>query len=387
MSPGDGIPGPIIHALAHALAMAFAMGWQVLWPLILGFALSGAVQAVVSKREMSRLLPDDSPRTLAVACGLGAVSSSCSYAAVALARSLFRKGAHFTSAMAFEMASTNLVLELGIVLVVMMGWPFMAAEVLGALVMIATLAVLFRALLSPRLLEGARAQADRGVPGRMEGHADMDMSVTEGPLLRRLFSPAGLTATSHYFVMDWAGVWLDIVIGLLLSGAIAVLVPDDVWTVLFLRDHPEAARFVGPVVGPIIAVFSFVCSVGNVPLAAVLWNKGISFGGVLAFLFADLVVLPILNIYRKYYGGKMSAFLFVTFYVAMALAGLLVDLVFEALGLVPAARSARVVTETLAWNYTTFLNLAFGLMAAFLVARFFRTKGPAMMHPMHARPS
>src|SRR3979409_230554 len=332
----------MMESILRALSMAFAMGWEILWPLILGFALSGVVQAVVSHREMGRLLPDDGPRSIAIALGLGAASSSCSYAAVALARSLFRKGANFTAAMAFELASTNLVAELSIILIVLMGWRFMAAEAVGAVVMVVILVMLFRAFLSPGLLAEAREQAERGIAGRMEGHADMDMSVTEGPLWQRITSPRGLTAISHYFVMDWAAVWLDIAGGLLIAGALAAWVPAEFWQSFFVVDHPLVATLWGPIVGPLVAVVSFVCSVGNIPLAAVLWNGGISFSGVIAFIFADLIILPILNIYRKYYGPKMAGFLFVTFYAAMAGAALLVDLVFAALGLIPAKRNARV---------------------------------------------
>jgi uncharacterized protein len=295
----------IIDALINALRMAFAMGWEILWPLILGFALSGVVQAVVSHREMSRLLPDDSPRSIAIALGLGAASSSCSYAAVALARAIFRKGANFTAAMAFELASTNLVLELSIILIVLMGWKFMLAEMVGAPIMVTISVLLFRKFLRPELVEKAKTQADRGVAGRMEGHAEMDMSVSEGgSLWQRLTSEQGLTAISHYFVMDWAAVWLDIVGGLLIAGALAAWVPNEFWQAFFVVDHPLIAKIWGPLVGPLVAVISFVCSVGNIPLAAVLWNGGISFGGVIAFIFADLIVIPVLNIYRKYYGVK-----------------------------------------------------------------------------------
>src|SRR5438876_3459043 len=206
--------------LVHALSMAFAMFWEILWALILGFTLSGVVQAVVSKREMRRLLPDDSPRALAVATALGAASSSCSYAAVALARSLFRKGASFTAAIAFEFASTNLVIELGIIMVLLLGWQFTLAEFLGGLLMVAMLAVLFKLFSSERLAREAREQAERGLVGSMEGHAEMDMSVTEGTLWQRIASAKGFTSISHYFVMDWAAVWKDIAGGLLLAGAL-----------------------------------------------------------------------------------------------------------------------------------------------------------------------
>ncbi len=372
----------MVAAVGRALMMSLTMAWEILWALILGFLLSAVVQAVVSKEEMSRLLPDDKPRTIWKACGLGAASSSCSYAAVALARSMFRKGANFTASMAFQFASTNLVIELGILLAVLMGWQFTLAEFVGGPIMIWVLALLFRALLRRPLVDAARAQAERGVQGRMEGHAAMDMSVHEGTLWQRATSDKGRTAISHFFVMDWASLWLDIGVGLLIAGALAAWVPKHFWQAFFFAGHPVVAKIWGPLVGPAVAIVSFVCSVGNVPLAAVLWNGGISFGGVIAFLFADLIILPILNIYRKYYGWKVSAFLFVTFYAAMAGAALVVELVFGALHLIPQQRNARVMEEAISWNYTTWLNLGFLVLAGFLVVRFLRTGGPAMLRMM-----
>src|ERR1700736_2360691 len=371
-------------ALLNALGMAFAMGWEILWPLVLGFALSAVVQAIVSHREMSRLLPDGSPRSIGIALALGAASSSCSYAAVAIARSIFRKGANFTAAMAFEMASTNLVLELSIIMLVLLGWQITLAEFVGAPIMVVLLVFLFRTFLDRNLLERAKEQAEKGVAGRMEGHAEMDMSVPEGgSLWQRLTSERGFTAISHYFVMDWAAVWLDIAGGLLIAGALAAWVPHAFWQSFFLTGHPILATLWGPIVGPLVAVISFVCSVGNIPLAAVLWNGGISFGGVIAFIFADLIVLPILNIYRKYYGWRMAGFLFATFYAAMAGAALAVELIFGALGLVPAQRNARVVDASVTWNYTTWLNIVFLVLAAVLVWRFFKTGGLAMLRMMN----
>lgn len=369
--------------LLRALSMAFAMGWQILWPLILGFFLSAVVQAVVSHQQMSRLLPDDRPRSIARALVLGAASSSCSYAAVALARSLFRKGADFTAAMAFEMASTNLVLELGIIMLVFLGWEFTAAEFVGAPLMVAILVLLFRRVLRRDILEEARYQADKGIAGRMEGHAGMDMSVQGGSFGERLFSEKGFTAVSQYFVMDWASVWMDIVGGLLIAGALSAWVPNDFWQSFFLINHPTVAKLWGPLIGPLVAVISFVCSVGNIPLAAVLWNGGISFGGVIAFIFADLIVLPILNIYRKYYGLKMAGFLFVTFYAAMAVAALLVELLFAAFGLIPQQRNALVVEASISWDYTTWLNIAFLVLATYLIWRFVRTGGVPMLKMMN----
>ncbi len=376
----------LLGQLLRALGMAFAMFWEILWALILGFGLSGAVQAVVSKKEMTKLFPDDSPRSLAIASLLGAASSSCSYAAVALARSLVRKGANFAAAIAFMLASTNLVIELGIIMAILLGWQFTLGEFLGGPLMIVILAILFRLFLKPRVVEAARRQAEKGIPGRMEGHAAMDMSVTGGSLPKRLFSWKGLTATSHYFVMDWLAVWKDIALGLLIAGALGAWIPMDWWNRFFFTSHPLWAKLWGPLVGPLVAVVSFVCSVGNVPLAAVLWNGGASFGGVIAFIYADLIVLPIPDIYRKYYGWKMSAFLFGTMYAAMAAAALATELLFQALHLVPAERHARIVEASVRWNYTTVLNIVFLVVAAALVFRFFTTGGPQMVREMDRPP-
>jgi uncharacterized membrane protein YraQ (UPF0718 family) len=364
------------------------MFWEVLWALVLGFALSAAVQALVSKGEMRRLLPDDSPRTLAVATGLGAASSSCSYAAVALARSLFRKGADFTAAMAFQFASTNLVIELGIIMALILGWEFTLGEFIGGPLMIVLVALAFRAFLRPELVAEAREQADRGALGRMEGHAEMDMAVAgRGSIWRRLRSPAGFTSVSNFFVMDWAAVWIDIAGGFLIAGALAAWVPDSFWQSLFFADDATFSKFWGPLIGPLVAILSFVCSIGNVPLAAVLWNGGISFGGVLAFIFADLIVLPVLDIYRKYYGWRMAGFLLACFYATMAAAGLIVEFLFDGLGLIPGERDAKVEMASIELNYTTVLNLIFLALGTVLLLRYFRRGGGLPMLRMMNAPA
>jgi uncharacterized membrane protein YraQ (UPF0718 family) len=375
-------------AIGHALSIAGAMTWEILWALILGFALSAVVQAVVRRSTIVRLLGDDRPRTLTVATGLGVASSSCSYAAVALARSLFRKGASFTAAMAFEIASTNLVIELGIVLALLIGWRFTAAEFVGGPIMIVVIALLYRLFLRERLLREARDQAERGIAGSMEGHAAMDMSVRrEGSFWRRLLSGEGLTAVSHVFAMEWAAILRDLVVGLLIAGAVAAWVPASFWQAFFLEGHPLAAELWGPLIGPLVAVVSFVCSIGNVPLAAVLWNGGISFGGVIAFIFGDLIILPIINIYRKYYGIRTSLFITGTFYAAMVTAGYLVELIFGTAGLVPKKRHAVVMEEHITWNYTSWLNIAFLLLAGVLLIRFIRTGGLPMLRMMGGSPA
>ncbi|WP_083208443.1 permease [Mycobacterium malmoense] len=377
----------MLAAVGHALAVAGSMTWEILWALILGFALSAVVQAVVRRSTVTALLGDDRPRTLALAAGLGAASSSCSYAAVALARSLFRKGANFTAAMAFEIGSTNLVVELGIILALLMGWQFTAAEFVGGPLMIVVLAVLFRLFVRSRLIDAAREQADRGVAGSMEGHAAMDMSIKkQGSFVQRLFSAEGFTSVAHVFVMEWMAILRDLVIGLLIAGAIAAWVPGKFWETFFLADDPGLSTLWGPIVGPFVAIVSFVCSIGNVPLAAVLWNGGISFGGVIAFIYADLLILPILNIYRKYYGTRMMLTLLGTFYAAMVAAGYLVELIFGATRLIPQQRNATVMEASISWNYTTWLNIAFLAVAAVLVIRFFTSGGMPMLRMMGGSP-
>jgi uncharacterized protein len=373
----------LFTAIGQALFMAFSMLWEILWPLILGFTLSGIIQAVVSHQAIAKALGGSSPKNLTLATLFGIASSSCSYAAVALARSIFQKGANFTASMAFELASTNLVIELGIILVVLMGWQFMVAEYLGGILMVIFIALIFRFTLTPRLVQRAKEQAEKGLAGRMEGHAAMDMSVSGGSFWQKLFSSKGFTAISHFFAMDVVSVWIDIFLGLVIAGALAAWVPDSFWRTFFLVNHPTLAKIEGPLIGPLVAIVSFVCSVGNVPLAVVLWRGGISFGGVVSFIFADLIILPILDIYRKYYGWKVMAYILVTFYITMAAAGYVVEFLFAALGIIPQDHNVVAITEGIQWNYTTVLNIIFLALAAVLVIRFLRTGGPAMLRMMN----
>ena len=376
----------LVNAVLSALQAAFFMFWDILWPLGLGFLLSAVVQAVVSRGAVVRALGRPDFKGFAFACGFGAASSSCSYAAVALARSLFRKGADFSNAMIFEFASTNLVIELGLILLILLGWQFLAAELAGGLLMAVILWILFKVTLRKRMVEDARRQAEMGVVGStMEGHAEMDMSVG-GPFLKRLLSPQAFTAVSHYFFGDLYSIYVDLGLGLLIAGALAAWVPDSFWRAFFFTSQPGVNLFWGPLVGPLLSMISFVCSVGNVPLAVVLWNGGISFGGVISFIFADLIILPILNIYRKYYGRRMSLYLLAVSYVAMSLAGFLIGVAFNVLGISPAHVHVSALQVGPSWNYTTFLNIAFLLLIAVLLWRFLRTGGPAMLRMMSAPP-
>jgi uncharacterized membrane protein YraQ (UPF0718 family) len=372
----------ILQAIGDALYLAAAMGWEILWGLILGFTLSALVDVLISKAELQKLLPDASFPSIVRASLIGAASSSCSYAAVAIARSIFRKGADFIAAMAFQFASTNLVIELGVLLVVLMGWSFGAAEFIGGPLMIALLVFSFRLVLRPQWVEAARRQAERGLQGRMEGHAGMETMARQGSWRQRLTSGEGWTAISHFFVMNWVMLWKDIAVGLLISGTLGALVPGSFWRAAFFTDNPLLAKIWGPVVGPWIAIASFTCSIGNVPLAAVLWNGGISFGGVVAFIFGDLIILPILNIYRKYYGMRMSLLLFVSFYLTMVLAALAVEGLFGLFDWVPTIRNANVGQAAFTFNYTTVLNIFALVLAGWLYLRYRRTGGPEMMRAM-----
>jgi uncharacterized membrane protein YraQ (UPF0718 family) len=303
---------------------------------------------------------------------------------VAIARTLFRKGADFRAAMAFEFASTNLVFELGLSLIVLLGWRFATAEFVGGPVMIVLLVLLMNLFVHRRLVEAARQQAERGLLGRMEGHAAMDMATKGDTWITRLRSPEAFTAISNIFVMEWAAVLPDILLGLALAGCIAAWVPAAFWQRFFLVGHPALARWWGPFAGPLVALVSFVCSVGNVPLAAVLWQHGLSFGGVIAFLFGDLIILPIVNIHRKYYGWRVGLVLLGLFYIAIAGAALVVEWLFFVRHLTPTAHAMHMSMEmSFRWDHTAVLNMIFLAIAAVLLWRFFRAGGAGMLRHMN----
>jgi len=377
----------VVAAILHALQISLFMIWEVFWPLAFGFLLSAMVQTVVSKKSVASALGKPDLKGFVLSLGLGAASSSCSYAAVALARALFRRGASFVNAIIFEFASTNLVFELGLVLLILLGWQFVAAEFAGGLLMAVILWILFKVTLSQRAVDEAKRQAERGVVGSAhEAHGEMDMSITDGPFLSRLFSPRAFTAISHTFFMDLNALYVDLGLGFLIAGAVAAWVPNSWWQAFFLTSNPTLNEFWSPLIGPVISMLSFVCSVGNVPLAVVLWNGGISFGGVISFIFADLLILPILNIYRKYYGGRMSLYLLAVSYIAMALAGFLVGGAFQLLGLAPTNHHVTVFETQPTWNYTTFLDIAFLVLIGVLAWRFVTTGGMEMLRAHAHRP-
>jgi uncharacterized membrane protein YraQ (UPF0718 family)/YHS domain-containing protein len=370
----------VLDDVGRSLRESFFMLWETLWPLIFGFALSGAVQAFVSREQMQRVMGDHRPAAVARASGFGMVSSSCSYAATAMAKSLFQKGADFTTAMIFMFASTNLVIELGIVLVVLLGWQFAAAEFVGGAIMIVTLAVTGSLVIRQRHVEAARRNLERAA---VDGHDHQAMSgVTEErqeelerePWHVKLRSRAAWADAAGYTTADFLMLRRELLLGYLMAGALTVFVPTHVWNALFLHGHGFWTTLENVIVGPFIAVISFVCSIGNVPLAATLWHGGISFGGVVAFIFADLITLPLLLIYRRYYGGRLTIRLLVWFWAVMSFAGLLVEGLFSVTGLIPETQSRPIVATSFHWNYTTFLNIAFLLIAAYLY-RLHRLRG------------
>jgi uncharacterized membrane protein YraQ (UPF0718 family) len=343
-----------LEVIWHGLRDSLLMAWQVWWALVLGFTISGIVQAWVPRERIERSLSGSGARPVALATGLGAASSSCSYAAVAIAKSLFQKGASAATSLAFQFASTNLVWELGLVLWVLIGWQFTLAEYLGGIVMIVLMSLLLRVFVSPRLERQAREHARAADTGHLHYTAGSRMSWRQ-----RLTSISAWSEVARNFRGDWRMLYKEIAVGFLLAGFIAQL-GNGFFNGLFLTHAGGAlGALENVIVGPIIAMLSFVCSVGNVPLAAVLWSGGISFAGVLAFLFADLIVLPIIAIYRKYYGTAYTVRIVALMFVTMAIAALAVDGLFGLAGLIPTGpRPTRTdIFGTVALNYKLALNI------------------------------
>jgi uncharacterized membrane protein YraQ (UPF0718 family) len=344
----------VLEVVWHGMRDSFLMAWEVWWALVLGFAISAIVQAWVPRERIQGVMSDSGPRSIGWATGLGAASSSCSYAAIAIAKSLFQKGASAASALAFQFASTNLVWELGLVLWVLIGWQFTLAEYAGGIVMIALMTVLLRLFVSPGLEDEAREHAVKADTGHLH-HAVGEQL----PWRERLISPRAWSDVAHNFRGDWQMLWKEIALGFVLAGFIAQL-GNGFFESLFLRHAPAPLPTIeNVIIGPVIAVISFVCSVGNVPLAAVLWTGGISFAGVLAFLFADLIVIPVLLIYRKYYGTRFTVRITGLMLVTMGIAALIVDGIFSALGLIPTGpRPTRAaIFGSIQPNYKLALNV------------------------------
>ena len=361
---------PWLVDLGRSAREAFFMFWETLWALVLGFGLSGIVQSFVSKDELRTRIGARGPAEVARASGYGMVSSSCSYAASAMAKTLFARGADFVAAMVFMIASTNLVVELGIVLLVLIGWQFLVAQYVGGVIMITLFALVGGYFLRGRVVDAARAKLSREAdePTAAPIPHDVDATTEGTPVTdrapSRLRSLPGWTDASSFAVADATMLRKELFVGYSVAGLLAVTVPDHAWNALFLQGHGVWTTLENALVGPLIAVISWVCSIGNVPLAAALWQGGISFGGVIAFLFADLIAMPLLIIYRKFYGTRLAVRLVAIFYVVMVTAGLITEGLFELFGAVPTERPTVIATDHFEWNYTTYLNILFLLVAA-----------------------
>lgn len=370
----------VVH-LKEAALMTAGMVWQTGWSLVFGFALSALLQATVSTRTMQRLFGKSGPKEVALAGVFGAASSSCSYASAAITRTVFKKGAALAPALAFLVASTNLVLELGLILLVLLGWRFMLGQWLGGVALVVLVSLITRLTASPRLVEEARRHEEAG-----SGHQHSAMTARGATVWARLANPKTPVLVAQNFAMEWSMLWKDLLAGFVLGGLISAFVPPDVWKAIFLSGRPGwIAIPVDALIGPLIAIVTFVCSIGNVPLAAILWAGGASFGGVLAFLYADLIVLPLLDTYRRYFGLRMAAYIGLVLYGAMVLAAIFVHLGFTLTGLVPAPDPhVKAAITHFSLNYTFWLNLLFGALALWL---FWQNHRHPMDHTMHHEPS
>ena len=369
---------PVLEKVWMGIEHSLLMAYEVWWALVIGFAISGIVQAWVPRARIEGALASTGFAPIAKATGLGAASSSCSYAAIAIARSLFAKGASAITALSFQFASTNLVWELGLVLWVLIGWQFTLAEFVGGFILIGLMAVLLRRFVSPRLEEQGRRHAQEAA-GEGHDHDHDHGGSSPLPFREAVRSADSWREVAANFRMDWAMLWKEIALGFLLAGFIGLL-GDDFFNVLFITDAPPFLRTLeNVIVGPLIAVLSFVCSVGNVPLAAVLWSGGIGFGGVVAFLFADLIVIPIVLAYRKYYGTGFALRITALMLVTIIVAALIVDGIFGLVGLVPTGpRPSRAdVFGSVGLNYKLVLNV---IATAIFLALFWLSRGGSASH-------
>ncbi|TCT31768.1 permease [Martelella mediterranea] len=347
-----------------ALLVALGMAWKTGWTLVLGFSISSILQAIVSTKSVSERLGKGTAKELAFATAAGAASSSCSYASAAIMRTLYKKGAALTNALAFLFASTNLVIELGIILFLLLGWQFMAAEWIGGILLIAIMSVVVKLTYPQKLAEKARQHEETE-----GGHQHSAEPLSGDTWRQRLKDPEAPVRISQNFLMEWSMLWKDLMIGFLIGGFLSVFIPDSFWQAIFFSNTSEWIKLpLNAIIGPLIAIVTFVCSIGNVPLAAVLFASGASFGGVLSFIYADLIILPLLDAYRRYFGWKMAAYIGAVLFATMVIAGIVMDVIFTTLGLVPSeAPDIQRELTSFAVDYTFWLNLIFALPAGWMV--------------------
>jgi uncharacterized membrane protein YraQ (UPF0718 family) len=384
-----------LHSVLDALWMSLGMFWQIAWSLALGFTITSVIEVAVSREKISSRFGKSGVKEVALATVFGAISSSCSYAAASTSRSLFKKGASLISSLAFLFSSTNLVIELGIILWMLMGWQFAVAEWIGGVVLISIMSFIVKLTYPKNIVEAARGNEGQAKKSCCsdehsghEGHGGHDhssMSVTETSFASKMADPEMRRKIAGNYFMEWSMLWKDLVIGLLIAGLIGVFVPQHIFDILFLKNAPLLVReIVSTVIGPIIAILTFVCSIGNVPLAAIFWSQGMGFSGVLSFLYADLIVIPLLDVYRKYYGWKLMWYIFMVFFVTMVLSGLIMSLPFNYFHLIPDRNiNVREMLTTFKFNYTFYLNVIFGIISFYFFMLNRNKTMPALAHSHH----
>lgn len=358
------------------------MLWETLWALVLGFTLSAFLQAFLRNEQITRRFGQTNLRSVGLAAFFGAVSSSCSYAAAATAKTAFKKGAALVPTLAFMFASTNLVLELGFILWLLLGWTFLLAEIIGAFVLIGVMWLLIKLTLPKGLVEQARLHNGDEVKSCCHSHEHHETEMPEESFTQKLKRRENWEQVANAFIMDVSMLWKEILGGFFIAGLLMALVPDQWWQKLFVAQGPGPIRLIeNAIVGPLIAVASFVCSVGNIPLASLLWSGGISFGGVISFIYADLIIIPLILIYRKYYGAKAALYITVVMFVSMVIAGIVVDLLFGACGLIPTVRPPSAIARaSFQWDYTTYLNVIAIMLSNWFFFIYFKKKGTPQAH-------
>ncbi len=361
------------NSLLEALRMSLGMFWQIAWSLALGFTITSVIEVAISREKIISRFGKTGFKEIALATLFGAISSSCSYAAASTSRSLFKKGASLISSLAFLFSSTNLVIELGIILWMLMGWQFAVAEWIGGIVLISIMSMIVKFTYPKTIVEAARGQEgpskQAGCSHEHSGHNrhHQTMDKVEISFRRKMADPAIRRKIAGNYYMEWSMLWKDLVIGLLIAGLIGVFVPQHVFDILFLKNSPVMVReVVSTLIGPVIAILTFVCSIGNVPLAAIFWSQGMGFSGVLSFLYADLIVIPLLDVYRKYYGWKLMWYILIVFFTTMVISGLIMSVPFNYFHLIPERNiNVREALMSFKLNYTFYLNVLFGVISLY----------------------
>lgn len=377
-------------SLLEALWMSLGMFWQIAWSLALGFTITSVIEVAVSREKIIKRFGKSGVKEVAIATLFGAISSSCSYAAASTSRSLFRKGASLISSLAFLFSSTNLVIELGVILWMLMGWQFAVAEWVGGIVLVSIMSLIVKLTYPKQLVERARGQAEPSKQaccghGQHAGHDHGPMEGKETSFAQKMADPAIRRTIAGNYYMEWSMLWKDLVIGLLIAGLIGVFVPQHIFDALFLKSSPLWVReIVSTFIGPVIAILTFVCSIGNVPLAAIFWSQGMGFSGVLSFLYADLIVMPLLDVYRKYYGWKLMWYIFGVFFITMVFSGLIMSLPFNYFHLIPDRNiNVREALTSFKINYTFYLNIIFGITSFYFFVLSRKAAKPGAAHSHH----